>query len=630
MLVWLGNIVILCLLWAKSACEAAATGDVIPKSVATVTEHGHQEETLPPQASEVPQAAPPPAPPARTCKLGIWSLAYMGGTLDRCKERCSGDFNFVQNNPKDFKDLGRVPNSCLVGARNKVAAAPGLQGRTWFSTLLLFDEIYDFLMELGVLDTAAAAAKKQGNAGADVSGQTPNSGWANRLLQTGLSVHETKTNGCFGGLHTPTVNTALAGNFHPSVAVEMLRGLRGDHGCQTKARLFFTTGRPIQPHEHYASHGITSAHEWCPVPDILKNLLQFLTDPVVAATQLGHEDDLQMGEALFTDDGYFPHASGWRYRLPDGVETFFRFRKDQDGVGHAEWCMANRDVEVPEEFSLELAAERLTEAFGADHRVLKFSPEAQKLFKSYQAYFNILVAEARAAEDIGHGAQMGSCPWKLAMLSAALMLWDISWEQHDGLPQGSLQQGEIEIPESVVFRAFGLLEILESIVAILAKLSHGGTSAFSTVTSAEEAEQKKAAQAEAALDAEMKGQGPDKHWEPRAQFTGLWDTEFFRRLLQKAELVSGEYVVKSQKVYCVARRTDKLKSTLTLKDFRTLASAAPSALVRFDREADCLLFTLPAEPAPDFESCLLTYANISTAALRTCMTDTTKKKRRVS
>ena len=76
-------------------------------------------------------------------------------------------------------------------------------------------------MELRVLDTAAAAAKKQTSAGADVSGQTPNSGCANRLLQTGLSVHETKTNGCFGGLHTPSVNTALAGNIHQDLRKNM-------------------------------------------------------------------------------------------------------------------------------------------------------------------------------------------------------------------------------------------------------------------------------------------------------------------------------------------------------------------------------------------------------------------------
>ena len=140
-----------------------------------------------------------------------------------------------------------------------------------------------------------------------------------------------------------------------------------------------------------------------------------------------------------------------------------------------------------------------------------------------------------------------------------------------------------------------------------------------------------AAQAQATLEEQVRGQNPDKHWEPRAQFTGLWDTEFFRRLLQKAEFVSGEHVVKSVKVYRVARRDDKLSRTLTLKDFRTIAAAAPSTLVYFDNEKDCLRFSLPAEPTHDFESCLLAHANISAAALRTLLsTETGKKKRKVS
>ena len=126
-----------------------ACGGAVPKSVATVTEEGHQDETQAPQPAPVTSAAA--SPPTKSCKL--WSVAYMGGTLDRCKERCSGDFNFVQNSPKEFKELGSVPGSEADSARDKVAAAPGLQGRTWYSTLLLFDEIYDFLMELGVLDS---------------------------------------------------------------------------------------------------------------------------------------------------------------------------------------------------------------------------------------------------------------------------------------------------------------------------------------------------------------------------------------------------------------------------------------------------------------------------------------------
>ena len=479
-----------------------------------------------------------------------------------------------------------------------------------------------------MLDTASASlAKRQANPGGDFSGQTPNSGWANRLLQTGLSVHETKTCGCFGGLHTPSVNTALAGNFHPGVAVEMVRGLRGDHGCQTKARMFFVTGKPIQPHEQFESYGIPAAKEWCPLPEILKHLLRldWLDDPAKAASALHHEDDLCMGEVVFSEDGFFPNSNGWPYTLPDGVSTCLRFRRSEDGSSQAEWSIAVRDVEIPDEFRLDMAAKRLTETFAEEHRRLKFSDEAQKLFKSYQAYFNILVAEARNNGDIGQGAQMGACPWKLAMLSSVLMLWDISWEQQDG----AIHAGRhIEIPASVVVRAFGLLEILESVVSIMAANSHGGTSAFSTVATASELEQKRARCDEAELDAALKGQSPDRHWEPRAHFSGLYDQEVFRRLLEKAEEVSGEYVVKARVVYHIARRSDKLERSLTLMDFRALASAASSELVHFDAVNDCMRFSLPLEPTAEFEKSLLAHANISCAALRTILSDTATRSKK--
>ena len=38
------------------------------------------------------------------------------------------------------------------------------------------------------------------------TGQTPMAGWANRLIQYGRSSHETKTNGCFGGLQSKQVH----------------------------------------------------------------------------------------------------------------------------------------------------------------------------------------------------------------------------------------------------------------------------------------------------------------------------------------------------------------------------------------------------------------------------------------
>ena len=129
----------------------------------------------------------------------------------------------------------------------RIAARAGLSGRAWFSQGLLWDEIYDMLQELALLDSKATVKVQ----GCDSSGQCPNAGWANRLMQSGQSHHETKSCGAHGGSGTPTVNTSLMGNLHAGVAVEMVRGLRGDHGCQTRARLFLTTGEPIQPHAEY-------------------------------------------------------------------------------------------------------------------------------------------------------------------------------------------------------------------------------------------------------------------------------------------------------------------------------------------------------------------------------------------
>ena len=162
----------------------------------------------------------------------------------------------------------------------------------------------------------------------------------------------------------------------------------------------------------------------------------------------------------------------------------------------------------------------------------------------------------------------------------------------------------------------------------MAANSHGGTSAFSTVASASEMEKKRAASDEAELDAALKAQSPDRHWEPRAQHSGMFDEEVFRRLLEKAEEVSGEYVVKARAVYYIARRSDKLKRSLALMDFRALATAASSKLVRFDAANDCMRFSLPSEPSPEFERSLLAHANISLGALRTALSETAARSKK--
>ena len=102
------------------------------------------------------------------------------------------------------------------------------------------------------------------------SGQNTNAGWFNRYIQTGKSDHETKSNGCIGGMmciymhnfvfvvhpfsnlsvvyssavanHTESrghgvglVGSSWTGNLHPTPTIELLQGKRGDHGCMAKA-----------------------------------------------------------------------------------------------------------------------------------------------------------------------------------------------------------------------------------------------------------------------------------------------------------------------------------------------------------------------------------------------------------
>ena len=200
---------------------------------------------------------------------GSHSVAYLGGTIERTRERASGDCCLV----RQTNVVMRLPSlrereieaSCpdLSTAERAMAVQPGMQGRTWFGTGIIFDEAYQFLQDISILDKPT---EKRGAEGPG-SGQTPLAGWFNRLCQTGKSDHETKSNGAHGGLSCPACSVSLLGNFHPTPAIEMVRGERGDHGCQAKARLMLVTGKPVQPHEGYELEGRDEKAVWAPLDD---------------------------------------------------------------------------------------------------------------------------------------------------------------------------------------------------------------------------------------------------------------------------------------------------------------------------------------------------------------------------
>ena len=144
-------------------------------------------------------------------------MAPLGGTMERCKERCAGDFGQVRY-PKMYLKLPRLSAAEALAAgltalQTIMARAVGLQGKCWYSVVLAFDEIYEFLQELQLLDTSASSAAKRstGEVG-QTSGQSPNAGWANRLIHYGRSDHETKPCGAFGGASAPSVDASVVGN----------------------------------------------------------------------------------------------------------------------------------------------------------------------------------------------------------------------------------------------------------------------------------------------------------------------------------------------------------------------------------------------------------------------------------
>ena len=186
-------------------------------------------------------SAPPEAPMATGYKGPLpttWSVAFTGGTIDRCKERAAAYFNMVKE-PKAWSKLPPLSEDdakqlgLMTSDLEKIATQVGLHGRPWKSQGLIYDEVYDFLQDLSLLDTpsAAVAKSRQGHEGGSASGQTPNASWANKLIQTGKSEHATSCNGCFGGQEDATKNVSVLGNFHSGPAVEMCRGLRGATGA---------------------------------------------------------------------------------------------------------------------------------------------------------------------------------------------------------------------------------------------------------------------------------------------------------------------------------------------------------------------------------------------------------------
>jgi hypothetical protein len=195
-----------------------------------------------------------------------------------------------------------------------------------------------------------------------------------------------------------------------------------------------------------------------------------------------------------------------------------------------------------------------------------------------------------------------------------LALWDIQWKQF--VPEPEADNSTIFIPTDTVDRAFGLLELLTNIEAMMADKRTDGTTLYS---------------AAACPSHESSGSVPDVNFEPQGlQNTGLKDSEIARRLLYKLskpttttlgqpELQDTEYVLDKADIYKVVSNREITSTGLkkpSITDFRKLGKVLQSSGVgRLDEDRDKYYVVVPPEDAtPEeadaFDEALRKFANI--------------------
>ena len=100
------------------------------------------------------------------------------------------------------------------------------------------------------------------------------------------------------------------------------------------------------------------------------------------------------------------------------------------------------------------------------------------------------------------------------MLAGALTLWDIQWGQAATVPASD--KSDVFVPKETVERAFGLLELLNGIEAVMSQKIDKGSNCYSDATEPVQAS----------------SSNEDCNYDPAiSQQTGLKDTELARRVL---------------------------------------------------------------------------------------------------
>lgn len=541
---------------------------------------------------------------------GTVSIAFLGGTIERVRERCAGDFSMVRQTRASMRLPGLreevakhdMPN--LTAPEVDMAMKPGMQGRCWFGQALVYDEIYQFLQDLAILD------QPQAKRAVDMvgAGQTPLAGWFNRLVQTGKSDHETKTCGSHGGLGAPMVSVSILGNLHPTPAIELVQGLRGDHGCQAKARLFFVTGTPIQPHEHVKTGGSVKCETiWVEVPQEIRRFVGLAEvgntvhdfNAFFESLDLGDDGQADVGDVgqVGEDEDpyadlapFIPHEDGHEHVLPDGVVTWVRLAL-LEGAYRLQWSLPDRNITIPADRDImQFFPDFVKLCHKHPHKPIGLTSAARGAFLSFSTMYQVRVKQARDDRDADQGAEWGIGPWKLGQISGCLLLWDLVWKKWT--PRYKEEEWKVDLHH--VQRAHALMDMLDSTREALRKGRFPPP--------ADDVEQK--------VEDEVGGEERNLPGVP--EIVGVAHTVIARRLLIKATPTGNpnERAITSHRVFTIfAPKERKDWGKFNVAVFRAIARACPNKLGTYDEDRDRLVFVVPPEDDDAVNIAVRSFAN---------------------
>lgn len=391
-----------------------------------------------------------PERPSKRPRLQVASSTISCFTPEAFFERFSGDYPQIQN----AADVG----------------AEMLSGSLHFGRMANPDEAYAQFSAFGFTHDDS---RRGGAAGALAVNQ--HAGAVNRLLQYGECSKTTRSRGSFGTGSTPPVSSAFMGNMHPEVWVPMDRGEIGNHVGATKERILAYTAEPVQPHSPLPSeYDVPSGHNrwtWAELDEDMAELCglsDLLADPVaagIAADQgiLEHVSAEEIDNDSVEEDETLvcvPDANGYKFTLPDGVESRLRYTYRGD-VPVAEFRVGNRDIPLPEGHDLAEASQRVLHFFRKSHAEIDFDDFARKLLATVKTHSAVKATLASEGADDDAAARWGNAPWKTGLLAGMFSAWDVFVNQHEFSMHA--ETNTLMLDRTYVARARSIYKVLEAL-----------------------------------------------------------------------------------------------------------------------------------------------------------------------